>query len=195
MSSKNTSSKHLTIDTSYTSKLEAETELYSIAKVAYDKLVSEAATKDQNLRRLVGHANLYDKLSDEYYSYFSDSDSDTSEDEATSPTHEEHNTIHHVEVKEAGYCSPSDVWSEDENGIEYEMDSNTKDLGLRKVPSHSQEVAYHVTENYSEVEVGETEIFDDDWRVGDGGDLISTDLEPTYQEEKDERDKRPGTWA
>ncbi|KAK0125901.1 hypothetical protein ONS95_007525 [Cadophora gregata] len=54
----------------------SETEIYSVAKVAYSKLVSEAALKDQNLRRLVCHANLYDKLLDEYNNCFSDEESD-----------------------------------------------------------------------------------------------------------------------
>ncbi|KAH7416816.1 hypothetical protein BKA64DRAFT_278034 [Cadophora sp. MPI-SDFR-AT-0126] len=56
----------------------SETEIYAVAKVAYTKLVSEASLKDQNLRRLVGHANLYDKLLDEYNNCFSsDEESET----------------------------------------------------------------------------------------------------------------------
>jgi hypothetical protein len=35
-------------------------ELYSIAKVARAKLMSEAAFKEHNLHRLVSHANFYD---------------------------------------------------------------------------------------------------------------------------------------
>jgi hypothetical protein len=40
----------------------AVAQIYSIAKVARQKLLFEARAEQHNLRRLVGHANLYDVL-------------------------------------------------------------------------------------------------------------------------------------
>ncbi|CZT53214.1 uncharacterized protein RSE6_14683 [Rhynchosporium secalis] len=63
----------------------SEDEIYSVAQIAHTKLVIEGSLKDQNLRRLVGHANLYDKLLDQYNNCCSSSDSD-SESESESDT-------------------------------------------------------------------------------------------------------------
>lgn len=40
----------------------SDIEIYTIAKVAREKLLSEYSFKDHNLQRLVAHANLYDNL-------------------------------------------------------------------------------------------------------------------------------------
>ena len=45
----------------------SEIEIYSIAKVAREKLLFEYHVKDHNLHKLVAHANLYDNLLDAYY--------------------------------------------------------------------------------------------------------------------------------
>lgn len=42
----------------------AESQVYSIAELSRCKLLYEASVKDQDLRRLVGHVNTYDKLLD-----------------------------------------------------------------------------------------------------------------------------------
>jgi hypothetical protein len=42
----------------------AEPQAYSIAELSRCKLLHEASVKDRDLRRLVGHVNMYDKLLD-----------------------------------------------------------------------------------------------------------------------------------
>jgi hypothetical protein len=59
----NTKSIYLVIDTS---RAAPEQDIYTVAKVAREKIISEAAHKDHNLRRLVGHTTLYDKLLCQY---------------------------------------------------------------------------------------------------------------------------------
>jgi hypothetical protein len=45
----------------------SQIEIYTIAKVAREKLLFEYQVKDHNLHKLVAHANLYDNLLDAYY--------------------------------------------------------------------------------------------------------------------------------
>jgi hypothetical protein len=54
-----TKSDYLVIDTS---RAAPEQDIYTVAKVAREKIISEAAHKDHDLRRLVAHTTLYDKL-------------------------------------------------------------------------------------------------------------------------------------
>jgi hypothetical protein len=49
-----------------TSRAAPEQDIYTVAKVAREKIISEAAHKDHDLRRLVGHTALYDKLLCQY---------------------------------------------------------------------------------------------------------------------------------
>ena len=59
----NTKAAYLVIDTS---RAAPEQDIYTVAKVAREKIISEAAHKDHDLRRLVGHTTLYDKLLCQY---------------------------------------------------------------------------------------------------------------------------------
>jgi hypothetical protein len=59
----NPKSDYLLIDTS---RAAPEQDIYTVAKVAREKIISEAAHKDHDLRRLVGHTTLYDKLLCQY---------------------------------------------------------------------------------------------------------------------------------
>jgi hypothetical protein len=59
----NANSDYLLIDTS---RAAPEQDIYTVAKVAREKIISEAAHKDHDLRRLVGHTTLYDKLLCQY---------------------------------------------------------------------------------------------------------------------------------
>lgn len=63
----------------HTSSTLSEAEVYFVARVAHDKLVEEASRKNQSLRRLVAHANLYDTLLDDYHSLYSDSEDEDSD--------------------------------------------------------------------------------------------------------------------
>lgn len=45
----------------------SDVEIYIIAKIAREKLLSEYYLRDHNLQKLVAHANLYDNLLDSYY--------------------------------------------------------------------------------------------------------------------------------
>jgi hypothetical protein len=59
----NTKPGYLVIDTSCVA---SEPDIYTVAKVARGKIISEASHKDHDLRRLVGHTTLYDKLLYQY---------------------------------------------------------------------------------------------------------------------------------
>ena len=61
-------------------------EIYTIAKVARGKLLSEYNFKDHNLHRLVAHANLYDSLLDAYHKQAEESTEKPSTDSSTSTT-------------------------------------------------------------------------------------------------------------
>ncbi|EKD21341.1 hypothetical protein MBM_00454 [Drepanopeziza brunnea f. sp. 'multigermtubi' MB_m1] len=145
-------------------------EIYSVARVASEKLVQEAARKNLCLRRLVAHANLYDTLLDEYsnYSYLdseSDSDSDTGADSDELPV--QSCTAHmadrdsveiHVESTYVYQDQQLDIAIGRGDVLIEEMD----DLGLCKVTSHSENVRFATLPSHVEVEILETEIFDDD---------------------------------
>ena len=167
--------KYLTISTSPASSLPPnETQIYSVAKVAYSKLVSEAALKDQNLRRLVGHANLYDKLLDEYNNCFSDEESDLEswdgEGEGEGEDVQEFAT-------QAYYSTPRKVGGKNEVQVReeeeyvYRDQQRVKEMGeneviveeavLCKVASHSEGLGFHALGGYAEVEVKELEVFDE----------------------------------
>merc|ERR1712144_153930 len=117
-----------------------ETQIYSVAKVAYSKLVSEASLKDQNLRRLVGHANLYDKLLDEYNNCFSDEESDVEswDGEGEGEDVQEFAT-------QAYYSAPRKLGGG----------------GKNEVQVHSEGLGFHALGGYAEVEVKELEVFDE----------------------------------
>lgn len=174
------------IDTTQTSTAPSETEIYSVAKVAYSKLVSEAALKDQNLRRLVGHANLYDKLLDEYNNCFSDSESDIDADadsfsdseidsdieEFATQAYVIHNTHNKsstkTQTRETAIHEDATYIYQDQQkaGVRFGdvlIDEKEDPLAvLCKVPSHSEGLnLHHVLGGYAEVEVQEMEVFDD----------------------------------
>ncbi|KAL2064694.1 hypothetical protein VTL71DRAFT_3832 [Oculimacula yallundae] len=156
----------------------SETEIYSVAQVAYSKLVSEAALKDQNLRRLVGHANLYDKLLDEYNNC-SDSDSLSDSESDLDAEIEEFATqsfatpiqIHQVkpnsESRETVIHEDTTYMYQDQQPAGIAMNlgdvliEESGDIGLCKVPSHSDLHFPDFVGRVAEVEVKELEVFDE----------------------------------
>ncbi|KAH7348798.1 hypothetical protein BKA65DRAFT_501455 [Rhexocercosporidium sp. MPI-PUGE-AT-0058] len=173
---------YLVIDTSTPTNPPSETEIYSVAKVAYSKLVTEASLKDQNLRRLVGHANLYDKLLDEYNNSFSDSESDIDNNDADPFSDSEIDSDIDSEIEEfatqayAARNSSKDVsihsdstyiyQDQQQAGVRFEdvlIDEKEDALALLcKAPSHSEGLElHHVLGGYAEVEVKELEVFDE----------------------------------
>lgn len=153
-------------------------QIYTVAQTAYSKLVTEASCKDQNLRRLVGHANLYDKLLDEYNNSFSDSESepdvesyDEDAEEFVSLAFRTPNSVK-GEARIVIHGEEEEVFH-DEHLVETGNESKFGEIfveekentGLCRVPKHGElvdDVTLHVVGTYTEVEVGETEIFDDD---------------------------------
>ncbi|KAG4427402.1 hypothetical protein IFR05_017115 [Cadophora sp. M221] len=174
---------YLVIDTTQPSTPPSETEIYSVAKVAYSKLVSEAALKDQNLRRLVGHANLYDKLLDEYNNCFSDSESDIDADAdsfsdsdidsdieefATQAYVTHHKSNSKTQSRETAIHEDATYIYQDQQqaGVRFGdvlIDEKEDAMAvLCKVPSHAEGLnLHHVLGGYAEVEVQEMEVFDD----------------------------------
>lgn len=169
----------------------SETEIYAVAKVAYTKLVSEASLKDQNLRRLVGHANLYDKLLDEYNNCFS-SDEESETDSWDGDVEEEDADAYESLARQAYYTTALtgrefsvgrgrdgvvEIHEEGDGEFAYEERGRRQERGrqlgrgegvveeavLCKVESHSQNrnTGYHGLGRYAEVEVRELEVFDE----------------------------------
>jgi hypothetical protein len=64
----------------------SEVEIYTIAKVAREKLLSEYHVRDHDLQKLVAHANLYDHLLDAYYEQEGAVTERTEEEQQSSPT-------------------------------------------------------------------------------------------------------------
>jgi len=154
-----------------------ETQIYSVAKVAYSKLVSEASLKDQNLRRLVGHANLYDKLLDEYNNCFSDEESDVEswDGEGEGEDVQEFATqAYYSTPRKLGGGGKNEVQVHEEVEVLYgereqermkeEVVGNeviVEEAVLCKVASHSEGLGFHALGGYAEVEVKELEVFDE----------------------------------
>jgi hypothetical protein len=133
---------YLVIDTS---KSMYEPDTWSIAKVAHDKLVTEAGFRDHDLRKIVAHACLYDRLLEEFNSSNSSSPSSSppsSPKLAFEPIPEEKTIT--LEAKEDNH-----------HGMVVEEHA---ELDLMKVASHSDNMVMA----YAEIAVEEIEVFDDD---------------------------------
>ncbi len=142
---------YLTIDTSKTMSYYPyeEPDTWSIAKVAHDKLLSEASFPDHDLRKIVAHATLYDRLLDEYYSSSPPSSPPSS---PSSPTKLAFEPI--PEEKSMALATNE----EEEDTHRGTVIEESTACGLMKVPSHSDNLAA----TFTEVAVEEVEIFDDD---------------------------------
>lgn len=137
--SKSSAMSYLVIDTSE-SMYEPDT--WSIAKVAHDKLVTEAGFRDHDLRKIVAHACLYDRLLEEVNSSKSSSPSSSppsSPKLAFEPISEEKTIT--LEMKEE---------------IHHGIIEEHAELDLVKVASHSDNMLM------AEIAVEEVEVFDDD---------------------------------
>lgn len=137
---------YLVIDTSKAMSYEEDTwpDTWTIAKVAHDKLVAEAAFPDRDLRKIVAHATLYDRLLDEYHASSPPQSPDSGpEDEDFDMVSEEESVM--VGGKEDGHHTQAPL-------VEH------AELALVKVASHSD----NMTRSHAEIAVEEVEIFDDD---------------------------------
>ncbi|KAE8446802.1 hypothetical protein EG329_011579 [Mollisiaceae sp. DMI_Dod_QoI] len=143
---------YLTIDTSKTMSYYPyeEPDTWSIAKVAHDKLLSEASFPDHDLRKIVAHATLYDRLLDEYYSSSPPSSPPSS---PSSPTKLAFESI----PEEKSMALETKEEEEEEEAHRGTVIEQSTACGLMKVPSHSDNLAA-----CTEVAVEEVEIFDDD---------------------------------
>ncbi|PBP18883.1 hypothetical protein BUE80_DR010408 [Diplocarpon rosae] len=163
-----TKTSHLVFDTSNTSP-PSEAEIYSVAQVAYEKLAEEAACGDKDLRRLVGHANLYDQLLVEINNSLSHSDSESSSDGEEFPA-QALPTYPAAAPADATYIyqdqgpgqTQQQGGADGEIGFGAGMVSGMEDLELCRVASRSGSGGCHLLAGCVEVEVAETEIFDDD---------------------------------
>ncbi|PBP26641.1 hypothetical protein BUE80_DR002407 [Diplocarpon rosae] len=168
-----TKTNHLVFDTSNTSP-PSESEIYSVARVAYEKLAEEAACGDKDLRRLVGHANLYDQLLVEITNSLSNSDSESSsdgDDEFPAQAPPTYSAAAQVDATYI-YQGPGPDPDQQQVGADGEVAfgagtlAGMEDLELCRVASRSGSVGCHLMAGCVEVEVAETEIFDDDCRDG-----------------------------
>lgn len=118
---------------------------WSIAKVAHDKLVTEAGFRDHDLRKLVGHAMLYDRLLEEVNSSPQSSPSSSPPPSpkklALEPIAEEHQ-VQSEEKEDVG------IVVEEEAGL---------DLQLMKVANHAENMS-----RAYEIAVEEIEVLEDD---------------------------------
>jgi len=139
----------------------------SIAEITRDKLLCEATFKDRDLRRLVAHVNLYDRLLDAL--------------EEEEPEMEEHytpprlpprpiekscetNETHRVQWK--GYAPPTSQndFSQEKKEIQDSMDeliTIKADVGVLGYTSHRETVDVAIQEAYTPVQVVEVEVSDD----------------------------------
>lgn len=136
----------------------SEDEKYTVAKVARERLLIESSFKDHNLRRLVGHANLVDKFLAEYQ-----------------PPEPQQYTVTHVEriekraSGEVARVSAYIMHPESRDGGEWAEKMAFGSLAVRaskleicesSAPTAAESV--HTTVDYGAVQIGETEVFDDD---------------------------------
>ncbi|KAI6715896.1 hypothetical protein JHW43_001554 [Diplocarpon mali] len=135
----------------------SESEIYSIARVAYEKLAAAAACRDQDLRRLVGHANLYDKLLDELHSSLSDSDGE----EPPAPALSARGAAIHVDATYI-YQDQQRADADGELAFGTVLDAGKDDLALCRVASRSGGEACGLIPACVEVELAEKDILDAD---------------------------------
>ncbi|KAK6580139.1 hypothetical protein PZA11_007161 [Diplocarpon coronariae] len=141
----------------------SESEIYSIARVAYEKLAAAAACRDQDLRRLVGHANLYDKLLDELHSSLSDSDGESPSDgeEPPAPALSARGAAIHVDATYI-YQDQQRADADGELAFGTVLDAGKDDLALCRVASRSGGEACGLIPACVEVELAEKDILDAD---------------------------------
>ena len=136
-------------------------EIYHIASLAKEKLLSEAEHKDHNLVRIVHHAQLYDLLLEKYHE---EEDREEQEEEMVEKTrgrtgHTQHfEWIVEEESEEESELSDDDWDSDAESTSTVEND----DAPFEEESKNQQGGAVTVDQHYSVVEVFEIELDEED---------------------------------
>jgi hypothetical protein len=110
---------------------------YSIAELSRCKLLHEASVKDRDLRRLVGHVNMYDKLLD---------------------------VLNSEEARERAKSPPKSIKTESNIEAEHRRDARVakKDKEAFEYSVHYENDSVRGQEDCNAVSVAEIEILDDD---------------------------------
>lgn len=134
----------------------AEPQAYSIAELTRCKLMYEASVKDRDLRRIVGHVNMYNKLIDLM-------NAEEMREREQSPPKSIHTESNIRRVKFSGYPSQDrfNQQASEQLGEVVHAEEKTEVLGF---DSHCERVSFGCQDGYAVVEVAEVEIVDDgDW--------------------------------
>ena len=131
----------------------AEPQAYSIAELTRCKLLYEASVKDRDLRRIVGHVNMYDRLIDLMNA------EEMREREQSRPK-SIHTESNNRRVKFSGCPSQSRFSQQvsEQLGEVVHAEKNTEDFGF---DSHCERASFGCQDGYAVVEVAEVEIVDD----------------------------------
>jgi hypothetical protein len=121
---------------------------YSIAELTRCKLLHEASIKNRDLRRLVGHVNMYDRLLDIMNA------EEMREREKSPPRSIK-------TVSDAGHVKFSERPSPNRS-TEQTLEIADKDMETSAYASHCEDVSMGYREGYGVIEVAEVEILDDD---------------------------------
>jgi hypothetical protein len=131
----------------------AEPQAYSIAELTRCKLLYEASVKDRDLRRIVGHVNMYDRLIDLM-------NAEELREREQSPPKSIHTESNNRRVK-SSRCPSQGRFSHqasEQLGEVVHAEKKTKAFGL---DSHCERASFGCEDGYTVVEVAEVEIVDD----------------------------------
>ena len=130
-----------------------DSQTYSIAELSRCKLLHEASIKDRDLRRLVGHVNMYDRLLDILNA------EDLTKTEQSAPKKIPSDAIA-TGIKLAG-CQPKDKTND--KSLEHVADlvATEKDMDVG-FGVHCEDVSRGSQDIYSVVSVAEVELSEDD---------------------------------
>ena len=141
-------------------------EIYQIASLAKEKLLTEAQHKDHNLVRIVHHAQLYDMLLEKYYEEEDRKGEEALKEEARGRK----GFAAHVECNLQGIPEEPEEISNEHSDTESDTDSDSdfEDTASDLMAYHEETLKYSasyqcaVTEQYTAVSVVEVELGEED---------------------------------
>ncbi|PMD21122.1 hypothetical protein NA56DRAFT_645835 [Hyaloscypha hepaticicola] len=131
----------------------AEPQAYSIAELTRCKLLYEASVKDRDLRRIVGHVNMYDKLIDLM-------SAEEMREREQSPPKSIYIESNNRRVKFSG-CPSQGRFNQQISEQLGDVVHSEKKTDAFAFGSHCERVSFGCQDGYAVVEVAEVEIVDD----------------------------------
>jgi hypothetical protein len=129
----------------------AETQAYSLAELSRCKLLYEVSVKDRDLRRLVGHVNMYDRLLD----VLNEEETRQRDQSPPKPTRAAPGAPCH-----SPSCITKETTKPDEHVVG--LVAAEKEMGTFEYTAHCENVSLGSQDGYGSVSVAEVEILDDD---------------------------------